>query len=172
MPRETNIDTVERALDKYVALMARRGTDPQGFRVSTLAKLIGETRGRMSVRLQQYRGSQARSNGQSTRYVLGAYSYGPDARWRILAKPGDDPAVVRKARRQQAKHIFKDAHSRIVSDLVHELYPGLSDTTTDRHIADLTDFARRQSEVLVDHIEAVLDRRRPASALAETHRSA
>lgn len=172
MPRETNIDVVERALDAYVAAMGQRGTNPQGFRASTLAKLIGEATGRMSTRLQQYRYAQSRQQGQRTRFVLGAYSYGPDARWRILAKPGDDPAVIRRARREQAKHIFQDAHDRIVRDLVYELYPGLSDSRADRHIADLTDFARRQSEVLVDHIESVLGRQRPASALAEAHRSA
>jgi hypothetical protein len=170
MPRETNIQTVERALDKYVAIMAKRGTDPQGFRAGTLAKLIDEPRSSMSVRLQQYRGSQGRE-GSRTRYVIGAYSYGPDARWRILAKPGDDPAVIRRARRDQAKHIFKDAHDRIVSDLIHELYPGLSDSRTDRQIADLMDFARAQSEVLVDHIGHVLERRRPTSALVEASRT-
>lgn len=170
MPRETNIQTIERALDKYVAAMAKRGTNPQGFRAGTLAKMIDEPRASVSVRLQQYRGAQGRE-GSKTRYVIGAYSYGPDARWRILAKPGDDPAVIRRARRDQAKHIFQDAHSRIVSDLITELYPGLSDTRTDRQIADLMDFARRQSEVLVDHIGHVLERRRPTSALVEASRT-
>jgi hypothetical protein len=172
MPRETNIDTVERALDVYVASMAKRGTNPQGFRAGTLAKIIKEPRGRTSVRLQQYRGAQARTTGQQTRYVLGAYSYGPEARWRILAKPGDDPAVIRKARRQQAVHIFKDAHARMVSDLFHELYPGLSNSITDRMISDVTDLARRQSEALVGHIEDVMSRTRPRSGIAEAARGA
>jgi hypothetical protein len=172
MPRKTNIDVVESALDKYVAARARRGMNPQGFRAGTLAKIIGEDRGRTSTRLQQYRGAQARPNGQQTRYVLGAYQYGPEARWRILAKPGDDPAHVRRARKQQAVHIFTDAHARMVSDLVHELYPGLSDSQTDRAIQDLTEFARKQAEVVVDHVQTVMERRLPRSALVAASQGA
>lgn len=171
MPRKTNIEVVEDGLDAYVTAIQKSGRNIQGFRAGTLAKFIGEPRSSVSVRLQQYRGAQGRQ-GSNTRYVIGAYGYGPDARWRILAKPGDDPAVIRRARKAQAKHIFRDAHDRLVSDLINELYPGLSDSVTDRQIADLMDFARRQSEVLVEHIGHVLDRRRPVSALVEASRTA
>lgn len=160
--RQTTIDIVEQALDAYVSQMSQRRIDPKGFRVSTLALLVGKPSGTMSQMLQRYRLAQARQvgdyRGQTTRYVIAARSYGPNARWRILAKPGSDPKVVREARREQAKHIARDAYSRVVSDLVNELYPALGGGELDQHLADTMDFARRQFEVVVNHVDRVLVR--------------
>lgn len=147
------ITMVDDALDALVAEMGRRGIDAQGFNRQVLARLAGVSPEEMSTMLQQYRYAQ-REEG-ATRYVLGARQYGRSARWRILAKPGSDPKVVREARREQAIWAAVDAERRVLSDLMHEVYPGLN-VQVDAAIANEMDFLTDQMRLIVKRVERQL----------------
>lgn len=134
---------VDAALDAYVARMAARGLDPEGFRAATLAGLAHVDTPRMSQLLQEYRLCQRREG--ATRYVVACHQYGAGSRWSILAKPNTDPAVVREARRAQALWAVKDAASRLTRDGLLEVRPGLRDSQADR----LIDAAQRATETML-----------------------
>src|SRR5690606_20553698 len=95
---------------------------------------------------------QARSDS-TTRYVVGCQGYGPEARWRILAKPGSDPKVVREARKDQATWIVKDSIERAMRDRLFEVNPSLAGTDSDALIDAALDFATRQFEAVGDFVE-------------------
>lgn len=123
--QRSRIGMVDAALDAYVAhFRTARHIDPTGFKSATLVALAGCTSGQMSGALQYYRRRQGTTG--ATRYVIAAQEYGVAARWRILAKPGDDPAVVAAARLSQARWACEDMAARFVSDRVNEISPALA----------------------------------------------
>ena len=148
-------DAVEDALDQYVASMGHKGVDPGGFRTRTLAKMVDLEPSKMSTYLQEYRLAQARPDA-TTRYVIGCQGYGRDARWRILAKPGTDPKVVRLARKDQGRWIVKDAIERAMRDRLFEVNPSLAGVESDALIDSALDFATRQFEAVGTFVEQVL----------------
>lgn len=147
------IQTVDLGLDRYIRSMQGRGIDPVGFRTNTLSQLAGVSRSYMSTALQQYRLTQGRV---PTRYVIACEQYGPLARWRILAKPGSDPLVVREARRQHGLWIARDAFRRYVTDRVHELQPSLTNSQQDQLIDNCTILVENQFSATVTFIESVI----------------
>lgn len=151
----TAIEMVDRALDRYVAEMGRRGLDPAGVKAVTLAGLIDCPTPSVSSWLQEYRLSQL-PGGTATRYVIGCQGYGRKARWRILAKPGSDPLVVRKARREQARWITQDVVSRYLRDRVHEVIAALQGNADDEQIRHVTKLAADQLEALAEFVEVML----------------
>lgn len=122
------VTIVEDALDKYVTALGRRGVEPSGIRAKTLAGLAGVSRRKMSGYLQEHRAQ----GGE--RYVVACQRYSRDARWKILAKPGSDPKVVQKARRDHAVWVAKDAMSRVANDVAKEIGPSMSGKEWDRVI--------------------------------------
>ncbi len=148
------VDIIDGALDRYVGLMEREyGHAPYGFRCRTLAHLAGIKPQQMSTWLGMYR---ERQGHQATRYVIACSRYGRAAEWAILAKPGDDPAVVQEARRSAAIWVAQDTAARMVKDLVHEIRPGLRDTDQDRLIAAAGQFMQRDVTNLVDFVGTML----------------
>lgn len=146
-------ELVEHALDRYVASLGRRGVDPEGFRMRTLARLARVSVRDMGNLLQRYRLSQS---GGETRYVLACRGYGRSARWSILAKPGSDPAVVRTARAQAVRWSAEDMARRFVADAIHELRPGLAATELDDRIRLVLPLVEDQLAAIVAHVDRVL----------------
>lgn len=143
----TFVDVVELALDRYVSEMGKRGVDPNGIRVQTLATLAGVPRKRMSIMLQEYRSRQKDlPDGQRSRYVIGCEGYGRAARWSIMAKPKTDPVVVANNRMDHAIYVAQDALARLVRDYAAEVYPGLRKKETD----EVIEIATRG---LVEHVQ-------------------
>lgn len=144
---------VNGALDRYVAKMRKRGLDPEGVRVGTLARFAGVSNMTMGQYLQSYRGLQGR---RATRYVVAAENYGTRARWSILGKPGDDPKTVRDNRLRHATWYVGDASARAMSDAIHEVLPALHDDSADHKIAKTATFVREQFGAVVRYVEAML----------------
>jgi hypothetical protein len=114
---------VDRALDIYITSMrGRRGIDPSGFRAATLAKMVNVSVADMSTWLQDYRRLQG---GRQTRYVVACESYGPRARWKILAKPGSHPTVIEKNHAAHAVWLTSDTFARFMRDIGFEIDPAL-----------------------------------------------
>lgn len=150
------ITIIDNALDRYVSERRSRGVDPDGVRVKTLAHIADVSNGEMSTMLQSYRIAQARDG--ATRYVIAANSYGRNARWHILAKPGTDPRGVREARTAQTRWVAEDLTQRWFSDLKHEISPGLQDAETDEAIRAATEFLTGQFEQVKRLVERILSR--------------
>jgi hypothetical protein len=146
----TFVDVVELALDKYVSEMGKRGVDPNGIRVLTLAQLAGVPRKRMSIMLQEYRQRQKElaeeDPPRQSRYVIGCEGYGPAARWSIMAKPKTDPVVVENNRMDHAIYVAGDAVKRLIRDYTSEVYPGLRKKETD----EVIEIATRG---LIEHVQ-------------------
>jgi hypothetical protein len=149
----TNEGIVDLALDRYVARMAKKGIDPTGVQVRTLAALVKRSPGAFSHLMQQYRRAQSK---HTTRYVVGCQGYGRAGRWTILAKPGDDPTVVREARRSQALWISHDMANRFVRDVAREIQPGLKNSEVDKVIRQVLPLVTGQLATVVEHVERVL----------------
>lgn len=149
-----DVQTVELALDKYVRARRGRGIDPSGFRARTIAKIAGVDTSDMSSMLQRYRWTQRRPG--ATQYVVACQGYGSKARWRILAKPGSDPAVVREARREQALWVARDGLERIVRDTLTEVFPGLRGTVVDNLVEREVDTMVGHMKVSVRSVERAL----------------
>jgi plasmid maintenance system antidote protein VapI len=144
------VDVVELALDRYVSEMGKRGVDPNGIRVQTLAQLAGVPRKQMSVMLQEYRYRQGalaeKDPPQHSRYVVGCEGYGRAARWSIMAKPKTDPVVVQNNRMDHAIYVAQDAVNRLVRDYTAEVYPGMRK----KEIDEVVEIATRG---LVEHVK-------------------
>lgn len=143
----TFVEVVELALDRYVSEMGKRGVDPNGIRVATLAQLAGVERKAMSTMLQEYRYRQGTMPAEKkSRYVIGCEGYGRAARWSIMAKPRTDPVVVENNRMDHAIYVAGDALKRLVKDYTAEVYPALRSKDRDRVIEIAT-------RGLVDHVK-------------------
>jgi hypothetical protein len=151
---ETAVEIVEDALDQLVEMMRQRSIDAKGFNREIVARLGGVSPDEMSSMLQLYR--QAQKVGGATKYVIAATGYGRGARWRILAKPGSDPKATQEARRQQAVWTATDAQARIVSDLMHEVFPGLRQTQIDGVIDREMEFLTDTMDTMVRRVERSL----------------
>jgi hypothetical protein len=158
------IQVVDAGLDAYVRTMRSRGIDPNGFKCATLAAFAGTTRSDMSTALQQYRMSQkmltpaqiAAGFKPLTRYTIACEQYGPEARWKILSKPGSDPVVVQNARREHAKWSTRDSYRRLLTDYVHEVFPGLKGAQHDLLIERVCNLAENQFDATVQFVESML----------------
>lgn len=152
----TAYEIVDRALDRYVAERLRHGgIEPTGVRAATLAHLARCSREQMSYFLQVHRQAQARGK---TRYILGAEGYGRAGYWKILAKPGSDPQVVRRARRTHAIWIATDAQKRVLGDLLCEIHPGLKGTILDDEIKDAAELMEDQMALVLRRVDRKLKR--------------
>jgi hypothetical protein len=148
-----SISAVDLALDKYIQQSRARGIDPTGVFLGTLSAFARVTNSWMSQALQDYR--KAQSAGP-TRYVIACEGYGISARWRILAKPGNDPSVIREARRIHGLYIVRDAVQRYVRDRVTELQSSLTQSQQDREIEFCVNLIEGQFTALLQHVESRL----------------
>lgn len=119
----THPHIVDQALDRYIlSMQGRRGIDPTGFRATTLAKMVNVSVADMSIWLQDYRRLQGH---HQTRYVVACESYGPKARWKILAKPGSHPTLIEKNKQGHAIWLTSDTFARFMRDIGFEIDPSL-----------------------------------------------
>lgn len=151
----SHVTAVDAALDKYVATMQkRRGIDPSGFKVETIARIARIASNTMSFWLQEYR--YAQGNGRPTKYVIACQGYGRAARWRILAKPSSDLKTLQDARRIQAIWAIQDINARYRNDMVNEVLPALRGTGYDQSIAQVIPLVEHQLDGIKKHVERVL----------------
>lgn len=149
---------VDAALDRYIALrlayQEQKGLArllPFEFSARALAAVATIDTPAMSYALQDYRIAQARHG--ATRYVIGCHTYGERARWRILARPDDDPRAIADARRAQLVHVANDSARRFARDVRREIVPGLhTNKAIDRQIAAV---ARMHETSLVAQLEMI-----------------
>lgn len=149
---------VELALDRYVQ---QPDADLTSVRAGELATLIGEPTREMSTWLQQYRVQQQRvtragdtiARRVRTRYIIACYEYGRYARWRILAKPGDSPVVLRAAWFDQFVHVITDAVRRCIDDQLREVEPKLREHV-DPHDERLVRMAMEEMKQSLDRMES------------------
>jgi len=150
----TMSELVDDACDQYVAAMAGRGFNPTGVRAETLAHYAGVTTGYMSTCLQVHRTAQKVAG--MTKYVLVCEEYGPRARWRIMSKPGTDPATIQQSRRQHARYVVEDNVRKLMRDQMLEVYPGLHNTQIDTLIDSASHFAANQFENTLQFVGSIL----------------
>lgn len=155
---------VDQALDRYITSMqGRRGIDPSGFRASTLAKMVNASVADMSTWLQDYRRLQG---SRKTRYVVACESYGPQARWKILAKPGSHPNLIEKNKTAHAIWLTSDTFARFMRDIGFEIDPALrgQNPATDAQIKLVMTHAAQQMSNSFDLAKKLLTNAAPVAA--------
>jgi hypothetical protein len=145
-PNKTNAELVDDALDEYCRQKRHlHGSEPNYFRARDIADILGVETGYASTMLNQHRWEP------NTRYVQAHQGKpGPNAKRRILRKPGSNPRTVTRARTEHVKHLGKEMTRRYASDLVRELYPGIEGDQQERTIRAIATDLQGAMESAVD----------------------
>jgi hypothetical protein len=147
----TATQQIDEALDVYVAEKRHiYGTEPNYFRASDLAEIMGVPTESVSPLLQQHRVDP------KSRFTIGHQGhYGRNAKWRILSKPGSNAVTIRRARVEHVKHMARDVALRYANDLQSELYPSLKGDGRRQFIEGV---AKEFQKTLERAVERVLQR--------------